>query len=188
MSSPATYPVSTIAKLLNLTERRIQQLVKENVLPPPVKQRYNLVACVQGYIQYLQEKAAGIKNETIDIHKERARLIRAQADKTEIERDVLKQKLVLIEDAELEFANQILKCRSKLLALAPRAATRVIAITDYAEAEEILNNIVREALDELTGGARELDSGNDSAGNEEVRTAAKPNRKRVGKQVSPPKP
>ena len=45
MSTP-TYPVSTIAKLFNLTERRVQQLASEGVIPKPERGKYDLVASV----------------------------------------------------------------------------------------------------------------------------------------------
>lgn len=58
MTTPS-YPVATIAKLFNLTERRVQQLAKEGVIPKPEKGKYDLIGCVRGYIAYLQERAFG---------------------------------------------------------------------------------------------------------------------------------
>ena len=52
MSSRATYGVDTISKLLLLTPRRIQQLVREGVLPRSERGRYELVPVVQAYVGY----------------------------------------------------------------------------------------------------------------------------------------
>ena len=78
MSTPA-YPVSTIAKLFNLTERRVQQLASDGVIPKADRGKYDLVACVRGYIGFLQDRAFGKEVIHADAHQERARLLRAQA-------------------------------------------------------------------------------------------------------------
>ena len=95
MTQPS-YPVSTIAKLFNLTERRVQQLAKDGVIPKANKGKYELVACVQGYIHYLQERAMGKDSAPQDTYTERARLLKAQADKTELEVGTLKGNLLQI--------------------------------------------------------------------------------------------
>ena len=45
-----SYPVSTIAKLFGLSERRIQQLAQEGIIPKPDKNQYELIGCVRAYI------------------------------------------------------------------------------------------------------------------------------------------
>lgn len=49
-------PVATVAKMLNLTPRRVQQLAAEGVLPKPSRGRYDLAGCVRAYITSLQEQ------------------------------------------------------------------------------------------------------------------------------------
>lgn len=54
--------VEIIAKLFNLTVRRIQQLTQDGVLPTvetPEGRRYDLVPTIQRYVQYLSDKAYG---------------------------------------------------------------------------------------------------------------------------------
>lgn len=80
-----TYPVSTIAKLLLLSDRRVQQLTKEGVIPKAERGRYELAPAVQGYIRYLQERSLRTDSSPIDYHMEKARLTKAQADSAEIE-------------------------------------------------------------------------------------------------------
>lgn len=69
-----------IASLLDLTERRLQQLVAEGWIARPMRGKYSLRDSVRGYIRYLKqhsrENTRG--NET-------ARLARAQATKVEME-------------------------------------------------------------------------------------------------------
>jgi phage terminase Nu1 subunit (DNA packaging protein) len=85
MAVAPTHPVKTISKLFNLTERRVQQLAKEGIIPKPERGRYDLVGCVQGYIKYLQDVAFGKDASSTDAHAERSRLIRAQADTAELD-------------------------------------------------------------------------------------------------------
>ena len=65
--SAATYPVATIAKLLLLTERRVQQLTREGVLPRADRGRYELAPVVQAYVRYLRDRMlpseAGLRRE-----------------------------------------------------------------------------------------------------------------------------
>ena len=83
MSTPS-YPVKTIAKLLDLTERRVQQLAREGVIPKAESGRYDLVQAVRGYVKYLRDRALG-EASTADVFSEKARLTKLTADKLEIE-------------------------------------------------------------------------------------------------------
>ena len=55
------YPKETIANLLNISERRIEQLVKQKVLPKAGRGVFDLGPTVQAYVRYLQ----GLCNGTI---------------------------------------------------------------------------------------------------------------------------
>lgn len=69
MASPPTYPLSTIAKLFDLTERRIQQLAADGIIPRAVKGSYELIGSVQGYIRFLrnavEKQGSGTSNEAL---------------------------------------------------------------------------------------------------------------------------
>ena len=57
-----SYPVSTIAKLFGLTERRMQQLAHDGIIPKPEKNQYELVGSVRAYIRKsLGGPAAGVQ-------------------------------------------------------------------------------------------------------------------------------
>ncbi len=55
----ADYSLSTIAELLLLDERRVQQLSKAGRIPKKSRGKYELVGCVQGYVRYLRELSRG---------------------------------------------------------------------------------------------------------------------------------
>lgn len=93
-----TYRASPLADVLHLTERRIQQLANEGIIPKAKKGDYDVIGSVKGYIHYLQARAAGRTegsyNDPSDIKRERKRLIKAQADKVEHENHVRRGELV----------------------------------------------------------------------------------------------
>jgi phage terminase Nu1 subunit (DNA packaging protein) len=75
-----SFPARVIAGLLEITDRRLQQLANEGWIARPVRGQYNLRDSVRGYIRYLKQHARENTrgNET-------SRLARAQATKVEME-------------------------------------------------------------------------------------------------------
>jgi hypothetical protein len=88
-----TQPIAVIARLLDLTERRVQQLVREGVIPAPARAgpergRYDLVGAVRGYVRYLRAQATQSSGGSVDFGAERARLVKAKADLAEMDAEV----------------------------------------------------------------------------------------------------
>lgn len=144
----STASVETIAKLLDMTTRRVQQLATEGVVPKPEKKgQYEIVPCVVGYIRHLRGMLNG---EAGDLMAEKMRLTRAQADKTEIETARIKGELVSLADAERGWSALVGAFRAKLLSLPPRAAIALLNKATEPDAERILTDMVYEALAELS--------------------------------------
>ena len=80
-------PIAVIARLLDLSERRIQQLSREGVIPKAERGQYDLVGAVRGYVAYLRDLAVKAQAGAPDFGAERARLIKAKADLAEMEAD-----------------------------------------------------------------------------------------------------
>ncbi len=144
-----TYPASTIAKLLNLTERRIQQLAKDGIIPKSVKGKYDLIGCVRGYIRYLQDRAFGQDIGTVDYHQEKARLTKLQADEKALLVEQLRGKLLLLDDVSDAWIEMIANARAKLLGIPTKIAARLAVIENTAEVENFLKEVIYEALTEL---------------------------------------
>jgi hypothetical protein len=51
---PVKQPAHIVAKLLNVTRRRVQQLSADGIIPKPKDGKYDIVGCLTGYIKYLQ--------------------------------------------------------------------------------------------------------------------------------------
>lgn len=150
--------VGDLARWLNLTEVRVQQLAKLGVVARTTRGQYDLQASVSGYIRYLQQGnsgASGLEGEEgevtgDDYHKHRARLYKARADAAELEADLIKGKLHDAEKVAKVWIDMIASSRSKLLGMKKRAAGRVKGMTDLAQIEAVLEETVHEALNELS--------------------------------------
>lgn len=181
--SQPTYPVGTISRLLLMTDRRVQQLVKDGVIPKTEKNRYELAPCVQGYIRYLQERAVGNAAAPADFHIEKARLVKLQADKTQMEVDELGSKLVRVDEVKKELYSAITDCKNRLLSIPSKATPILASETNPAAVQGVLEDLVREALEELAKEANEPEQSavDHSAGDDGVEAAPKARRKRLGR-------
>jgi phage terminase Nu1 subunit (DNA packaging protein) len=144
------YPATIIAKLFNLTERHVQRLAKDGIIPKAARGKYELVGCVQGYVRYLQERAMGGDINSTDFGTENIRVKKLTADKLQLEVDVMKNNLIPRELVEEEISNLILSARGKLLGLPSRLAKVAIAAESLREIEETARQIVYESLEELS--------------------------------------
>lgn len=143
----STASVDTIAKLLDMTPRRVQQLANEGIIPKPKDRgQYEIIPCVVGYIKHIKGMLNG---EAGDLASEKTRLTRAQAEKTEIETARLKGELVSLAGAERGWSALVGAFRAKMLTLPPRASP-VVVNKKEREVERILTDMVYEALAELS--------------------------------------
>lgn len=145
-----TYPVETIASLLLITPRRVQQLAKEGVIPRATPGEYELAPAVQGYVKYLQEKVSGGGEDTskADVNKHNARRAKADADIAEMQAAKMAEQLVSAEDVSGVIVKLVSELRVKLLNNVP---TRIAA---RAKSEKKATAIKAIAKEEITGALR----------------------------------
>lgn len=149
MAEIPNYPIAVIAKLLDLSERHVRRLADDGILKKPEKNKGWEITNVTKYIAYLRERAFGKDISTTDLHNEKLRLTKAQADKATLEVNELEGELIpaqLVEDAWINYTANV---RAKLLGLPSRIAHEVISIDDYQKALVLLKEQVHEALNEL---------------------------------------
>lgn len=91
---------------------------------------------------------AGEKNKTLE--SERTKLASAQAEKCELEVEVIKGNLIPAEHVQEVVDTMLASFRARLLSLPTKAAHAVLPLTDQAEAEDVLREYVYEALQELS--------------------------------------
>jgi phage terminase Nu1 subunit (DNA packaging protein) len=142
-------PIAVIARLLDLTERRVQQLARDGVIPKAERGQYDLVAAVRGYIRYLREQAARAQAGTLDIGSERTRLVRAKADLAEMDAACRREELLGAEQVEQAWTAALARVRSRLLVLPDRLAPQLQEEIGIAAARGIIRQALAEALTEL---------------------------------------
>ena len=165
MAAPTTQQKRTmvdatmVAKLFNLTVRRIQQLTQDGVLATELvdkKRKYDVLLTVHRYLGYLQETVVK-KGENKDDAQNESRKIKADADlraaKAEIadmELKELRGEMHRSEDVEAMTTDLVFTIRSMMLALPGRLAIDLAKITKPAEISERIKQEIHAILLELS--------------------------------------
>lgn len=138
-----------------LTERRVQQLTTEGVIPKPERGRYELVAAVQGYLKYLRARTLGADalDEAPDMVSDKARLLKAKADLGVLEVDKARGVLLPVEDVVAGWQSAIGRSRSLLLGIPTSAAGQIVLLASKHANSEESERAIRELLVRLVDGA-----------------------------------
>ena len=156
--SSATQPIGVIAKLLDLSERRVQQLSREGVIPKAERGQYDLIGSVRGYVRYLRDQAVKAQAGAPDYMAERARFIRARADLAEMEAQQKRRSLIAADQIEAAWIAVLALLRTRLLALPDRLAPQVFEPT-VGDTRNLIRAAIREVLDDLAEPDIEFETG-----------------------------
>ena len=141
-------PVAAIAQLIKLTERRVQQLVKEGILPRPIKGLYEPISCNHAYIDYLRKQITGAGE--LSLTDERTRLTKCQADLAEIELQKARGEMIPSKRAMAAWGGVVQNVRQKLLVIPSRLAPVLAGIKSIPQMKEKLEEAIYEVLNECT--------------------------------------
>ena len=156
--STATQPIGVIAKLLDLSDRRVQQLSREGVIPKAERGQYDLIGSVRGYVRYLRDQAVKAQAGAPDYAAERARFIRARADIAEMEAEEKRRSLIAADQIEAAWIAVLALLRTRLLGLPDRLAPQVFERSTVGETRNLIRAVIREVLDDLAEPDVQLDS------------------------------
>lgn len=148
-----------LAECLGVTPKYITEWQQRDSNPLPVvefggrgrRAQYDVAACVAWRIDEVvrQRVTASADGEFINLDHERARLARAQANKTEIEVSVLRAELIPKEAVARVQGQMISNTRSRVLSLPVKAAPILINRRNENDIKTILTELVHEVLGEL---------------------------------------
>lgn len=146
----ATVDAVKVAQALNLTEQRVHQLVKAG-LPKEGRGQFDPVKCMLWYIRYLQSALEKKAVPTLDggfvgEREERVRLLRSQADLSEIELSKQRGQLVAIQDVEKSMTDLVLTTKARIMAVAPRLAPDLLGETSRVMVHAKIEKALKEAL------------------------------------------
>jgi hypothetical protein len=144
-----TFPLDTICKLLDLTPQRVNQLVREGIVPRAERGRYELVPVVQAYVRYLRDRAVKGDVHGDDYSAHRTRLVKARADLMEMEKAQIEGQLIPAHDVEKAWTEVFSNCRAKMLSIPTKTAAEVFGADSLPAVKGILKSAVNEALHEL---------------------------------------
>lgn len=140
------------AEVVGLTARRLRQLADEGNGPAQTAGgQYEAREIGRWFRERLMsELGVAEDGKVYDYEAERARLTKAQADKTELEAAELAGHLVRVEDVETEWSRMLGSVRARLLSLPTKAAPRARVAVNDEEAAALIEAEVVEALQELS--------------------------------------
>lgn len=145
-----TYPVATIAKLLMISERRVQQLAQEGAIPKAERGRYELASTVQGYIRYLQERSIRSDVSPIDYQVEKARLTKAQADLAELTLARERRDVVSVALLEKNLSGLFAEVMTNLRNVPGRIVSSLVGQTDERRIRQLVLAEIDQALRALS--------------------------------------
>lgn len=137
-----------LAKLLDLTTARIQQLAAAGVLVKRGRGQFVLGEGVRNYVAFLRRR--GSSSGGLDLRQERARLVRLQGDLAELELARERREVVPIDEVAGAVSEEYSAVRARLLAIPNGIAMNLAADATPAGCRATVAAAIADALRELT--------------------------------------
>lgn len=140
--------VGTLARLLMVSPRRVQQLAADGTIPKPSRGSYDLTLSVQGYIRFLQSHAAGNASQVKDkdYHAAKARKMSAEADLAEMEAAKMRADLVPADAVRSHLVQVATEVKTRILNVPQRVAPTLQGETDERKIKATLTEELTQAL------------------------------------------
>lgn len=156
MAKPSqTVGAPTLSKVLMLTPRRIQQLTSDGVLIKEGRGKYPLIPNVQNYIKYWQDRAAGSDAaqdpNNLSAQAEKARLVKFQANKAELEYHLLLGEIARSSDVIKCVSGYIADCVARLMSMPNKLGPIVFGAKTIPKTVDIIRTELNECVSELAG-------------------------------------
>lgn len=140
-----------IGQIIGVTDRRVRQLAQEGVVPKHESGSYELVPTIKAYVNYIK---VGIDAEEgsdkANLDKEKYLHEKAKREKAELILGEMKGELHDAAIVEEVMSDMLSNFRSKLLSIPSKTAPILLGINDIPEIQEILEEKIFEALQELS--------------------------------------
>ncbi|MEG0451110.1 MAG: hypothetical protein RR595_14725 [Lysinibacillus sp.] len=141
-----------IAKMFNMTSRRVRQLVEEGVIERVGHGRFNLVDTVSKYVNFIKLSADALSEDDITESHEYEKWLheKAKREKAEIELGHIKNEMHSSGEVEEVLNNMVMNFRQRMLSIPSKCALMLLNRDDPRYIESILEENVNEALLELS--------------------------------------
>lgn len=140
------YSAKAVGKLLGLTERRIQQLTKDSVIPAVLSSKgyiYDLSSAVQAYIAYIKSNAQSGGNLALERELKQQKLEveialkESQNENQRLKMDITAGKYISVEEVSLDYTRFFVAFKKFALSMPGRLVSRISSIVDPTEARRI---------------------------------------------------
>jgi phage terminase Nu1 subunit (DNA packaging protein) len=150
MPVPTEISIAEFAKICNRTSRHIDLLIERGALKKTGRGRLNFRAAIADYIKYQEEIiTAQYKDFAPTLTAARQRLTKLKADSAVI--DLRERTGALVARSEVDKARDILTqlIRDHLSQLPGKIAARLSSVSSIVEAQDLIQEELRAALDKL---------------------------------------
>jgi phage terminase Nu1 subunit (DNA packaging protein) len=146
--------VKKLARIFNITEVRVQQLAKMEVIVKTERGLYDLWLSVKGYIRYLQDrtgkKSGGIDGDENSYETQRTRVYKARAEILEAQSQAIQGQLHDAACITEVVGEGLANLRAKMLAIPNTAGPRVADESDPNKCAAMIETLIHEALAECS--------------------------------------
>ena len=152
--SKQTVSLDILAKVLCVSERRVQQLAKDNIViratDKASRGEYELISSVQGYIRFLQNEVKEGLSGSTEFKDSKTRQAKAKAEHEELKVQKLRGELVYLNDISKVWSDLMAVFKSRMRNIPNRVAPIVRQAKSDGEAQKTLKTSIDEALQELS--------------------------------------
>jgi phage terminase Nu1 subunit (DNA packaging protein) len=136
-----------VASLLNISERHVNRLAVEGIIPRPVRARYELIPCAEAYVVHLHEALrarAAAGSTTV-----RGRLVDARAATQELALAKARAAVMSMADHDAVVADLVRMTRAVFAAVGSRVASQLVDGMSRSDRQATIDAGNREALMQL---------------------------------------
>jgi phage terminase Nu1 subunit (DNA packaging protein) len=171
-------PAKVLAACFDVSERRVQQLAAQGVIPRVEHGRYPLVESIRGWATWWRDQISG-KAEKISKDESRAKLMQAKAESATVQAELLRASVYRRDEVEAVFGAALATVANHLAGLGGRVCSDVAPLTEPRLIAALIDRETREIRERC---ARELGRMAPPAADRRARDApaAEPKRRRVG--------
>lgn len=141
-----------IAKMFNMTSRRVRQLAEDGVIERAGHGRFNLIDTVSKYVNFLKLSNENLSEDDVSesLKYEQWLHEKAKREKAEINLSHIKKEMHSSSEVEWVMNNMVMNFRQRMLAIPSKCALMLQNIDDPKKIEYILEENINEALVELS--------------------------------------
>jgi hypothetical protein len=93
-----TWPSEKMAKFIDLTPRRLRQLVDEGVVPREDRGRYNPFAVTVAYVRYLRDRAQSPELSNTEFYEAKLTKLKSECEQLDLANQITRKERVPLDD------------------------------------------------------------------------------------------